>query len=143
MKLYLLDSTLLAAFLSGRPSAVELIEPWIENHQAATSILCYGEVIEYLKSKPNFEEHQAQLKLLLSEIYTYFLTFPILERYADIRRKLRTPRGPGLIGDVDTLIAATAIERNLTLVTVDSDFERNIPNLKLNLIPRKTFHIQK
>jgi predicted nucleic acid-binding protein len=34
-----------------------------------------------------------------------------LEQYADIRRKLRPPQGPGLIGDTDTLIAATALER--------------------------------
>lgn len=60
-----------------------------------------------------------------------------MERYGDIRRQLRTPQGPGLIGDVDTLIAATALERNLTLVTSDSDFER-VPELKLILVPRKS-----
>jgi predicted nucleic acid-binding protein len=34
---------------------------------------------------------------------------------------------------MDTLIAATAIQQGLTLVTVDSDFER-VPNLDLMLI---------
>ena len=51
------------------------------------------------------------------------------------RRRLVGPQGPGLIGDIDTLIAATALERNLTLVTSDTDFER-VPDLKLMLIPR-------
>jgi len=37
---------------------------------------------------------------------------------------MRRPYGPGLIGDLDTLIAATAIERGLTLVTIDGDFTR-------------------
>lgn len=46
-------------------------------------------------------------------------TYAILERYADLRRQLRPPYGPGLIGDIDTLIAATALEHDLTLVTTD------------------------
>lgn len=37
---------------------------------------------------------------------------------------MRPPHGPGLIGDIDTLIAATALEHNLTVVTLDSDFTR-------------------
>jgi predicted nucleic acid-binding protein len=47
---------------------------------------------------------------MLREIYPYFLTYPILERYAAIRRQLRPPYGKDLIGDMDTLIAATAQE---------------------------------
>lgn len=65
-----------------------------------------------------------------------FLTYSILDRYADLRRLLRSPYGPGLIGDIDTLIAATALERNLTVVTADKDFER-IPGLQVNLISLK------
>ena len=58
-----------------------------------------------------------------------------MERYADIRRGIRQPRGPGLIGDVDTLIAATALEHNLVVVTVDEDFTR-VPDLQVILISR-------
>jgi predicted nucleic acid-binding protein len=76
---------------------------------------------------------QSQLRTLLGEVYPYFLTYPILERYADIRRSLRKPHGKGLIGDIDTLIAATAIERNLTVVTIDTDFQR-VPDLKVILL---------
>jgi predicted nucleic acid-binding protein len=59
--------------------------------------------------------------------------------YADIRRAMRAPHGPGLIGDVDTLIAATALERNLTVVTLDQDFTR-VPGLRVQLLetPRST-----
>jgi predicted nucleic acid-binding protein len=46
----------------------------------------------------------------------------------------RTP-GLGLIGDIDTLIAATALERGLTVVTTDADFQR-VPGLQTMLIPR-------
>jgi predicted nucleic acid-binding protein len=66
----------------------------------------------------------------------YLLTYPIMARYAQLRRQLRPPNGPGLIGDIDTLIAATALERNLTLVTTDSDFQR-VPGLQTMLVARQ------
>jgi predicted nucleic acid-binding protein len=68
---------------------------------------------------------------ILAEIPPYPLTYPILERYADIRRTLRP-----LHQDIDTLIAATAIEQNLTLVTIDRDFDR-VPRLKWKLVKLK------
>ncbi len=71
-----------------------------------------------------------RLPQFLYEVYPFFLTYAVLERYADIRRLLRPPYRPGLIGDIDTLIAATALESNLTIVTTDSDFER-VPDLKV------------
>ena len=132
MRRYLLDTGPLAAYLHNRQAAIELISPWIRHREAATSILAYGEVIEYLRGRPNFPGRQAQLRTLLREISPYFLTYAILDRYADIRRQLRPPHGPGLIGDVDTLIAATALERGLTIVTADRDFER-VPGLDVTV----------
>jgi predicted nucleic acid-binding protein len=139
MRQYLLDSAPLAGYLHGRPPFVDLITPLIREHQAATSILVYAEVIEYLKGLPDFSRRRQQLQTLLREIYPYFLTYAIVERYADIRRILRAPHGPGLIGDVDTLIAASALERNLTVVTLDQDFTR-VPGLRVQLLdmPRST-----
>jgi predicted nucleic acid-binding protein len=65
----------------------------------------------------------------------YFLSYAILEHYAALRRQLRPPYGPGLIGAVDTLLAATALQRNLALVTYDSDFQR-APGLNVLLLAR-------
>ena len=135
MRQYLLDSAPLAGYLHGRAPFVDLITPLIREHQAATSILVYAEVIEYLKGLPDFPRRRQQLQVLLREIYPYFLTYAIVERYADIRRAMRAPHGPGLIGDVDTLIAATALERNLTVVTLDQDFTR-VPSLRVQLLER-------
>lgn len=135
MRRYLLDTSPLAALFLARPAAVELITPWMERHEVATSILAYAEVVEYIKDRSDFTIRQAQLRTLLGEVYPYFLTYRILERYADIRRTLRRPHRSGLIGDIDTLIAATALERNLTVVTTDTDFER-VPHLKVMMLPR-------
>jgi len=136
MKRYLLDTALVAAFLHGRPKAMHLITPWVKNDEAATSILVYGEVVEYLKGLATFEAYRAKLQKLfhLKQITPYPLTYPILERYADIRRSLRPLHKD--IGDIDTLIAATALEENLTIVTIDGDFAR-VPELKFQLVSLK------
>ena len=133
MRRYLIDTGLLAALLHARPSAVSLITPWITRDEAATSLLVCGEVIEYIKGLPDYPRHLLALRNLLRGVHPFQLTFPILERYADIRRQLRPPHGAGLIGDIDTLIAATALQRNLTVVTIDTDFQR-VPGLQMMLV---------
>src|SRR5579859_3464 len=127
MKRYLLDTSLLAGYFHNRQYAVRLVSSWIENDEVATSILVYGEVIEYLKGLPDYQEKYVKFHKLLHDIPALPLTYAILERYADIRRTLRPQHQD--IGDIDTLIAATAQEHNLTLVTIDRDFER-VPQLK-------------
>lgn len=135
MRRYLLDSTPLAGFLHGRARFVDHLTPLIHRREVATSILVYAEVTEYLKGLPDYDRRNQQLRALLRSVYPYFLTYSILDRYADIRRSLRSPYGTGVIGDIDTLIAATALERNLTLITADTDFER-VPHLKTLLLLR-------
>jgi hypothetical protein len=54
MRRYLLDAPLLSALLLSRPVAVELVASWIEQREAATSILVYAEVNEYLLGRPDY-----------------------------------------------------------------------------------------
>src|SRR5918997_3773651 len=140
MRRYLLDTAPLAALLLARPAAVDLMSPWLNHHGVATSIFAYAEVVEYIKDFSDAKRRQPQLRTLLGEVYPYFLTYPILERYTDIRRRLRRPHGKGLIGDIDLLIAATALERNLTVVTIDTDFQR-VPNLRVILLSPATMKV--
>lgn len=133
MRRYLLDTPMVSAYLLSRPAALSLVTPWIQNGEAATSILVYGEVNEYIRGRADYPQLHAQLLELLKEIPPFFITYPIMRRYGEIRRSLRPTNS--LIGDIDTLIAATAMERNLTLVTTDGDFQR-VPNLKLQVVPR-------
>ncbi len=129
MPRYLIDTTPLAAYLLGRTKAHTLITPLIASREACTSLVVYGEIFEYLqgyiKSPAELAVYHTQLKaLLFAGIYPFNLSFAILERYANIRRSLRGPGRPGIIGDVDTLIAATALEYDLTVISADSDFQR-------------------
>src|SRR5579884_2101627 len=103
MRRYLLDTGPLGAYLQGRQPAVDLIVPWIRRGEAATSILVYGEIIEYLKSLHDYLAKYLGLRALLGAVYPYFLTYAI-KRYAEIRCMLRPPHDPGLISDIDALI---------------------------------------
>ncbi|SRR5258706_10015406 len=135
MSRYLLDTGVLNAFLRGRPGAVTLVDPWLATGDVYTSIVVYGEIVEYLQGLPvpDFERREAELREVLRDIHPLPLTYPILRRYATLRRAMRPTSG--LIGDLDTLIAATALERELTVVTIDGDFAR-VPGLALMLLPR-------
>lgn len=138
MKLYLRDTPLVTALFYRRPPVVSLVRPWLVRREATTSIVIYGEVVEYLKRRPAFAPLRAELVTLMWEVVPYRLTYAIMERYADIRRQVRPPYGSGLIGDMDTLVAATALVHNVTLVTTDSDFT-SVPDLNLLLLDRATF----
>ncbi len=135
MSQYLLDTGILNAFLRGRPGAVSLVDPWLSAGDAFTSVVVYGEIVEFLLGlpRPDFERREAELREVLRDIHPLPVTYPVLRRYAMVRREMR-PTG-GLIGDVDTLIAATALERGLTVVTIDGDFAR-VPGLSVMLLPR-------
>jgi tRNA(fMet)-specific endonuclease VapC len=137
MRRYLLDTNILGAYLLGRPGAVRLAQAWIHGDEAATSMVVYGEITEHLKSFPDYDRHRVALHMLLRKVHAYPLTYAQLERYADIRRAMRPPHGPGLIGDIDTLIAATAFHYGLTLVTTDSDFTR-VPDLDVQYLPLRS-----
>ncbi len=130
MRQYLLDTNILGAYLQGRPGAVKVAQTWIHNDEAATSMVVYAEITEYLKGFPDYARRAADLRTLLRKVHPYALTYTQLEKYADLRRAMRPPHGPGLIGDIDTLIAATALHYGLILVTTDSDFKR-VPGLRL------------
>src|SRR5438067_12873465 len=101
MRRYLLDTSPLAALLLARPAAVAVITPWMERHEAATSILAYAEVVEYMKGRSDFSHRHTHLRTLLGDGYSYFLTYRILEGYADLPRSPRPPHVPGLIGYID------------------------------------------
>jgi len=138
MRQRLLDTTPLTALLNNRPAIVSLLCPALACDELATSILAYAEVLEWLKGGSDFTRRRGQLRRLLRGVHPYLVTYSIVNRYADIRRQLRPPYGLGLIGDIDTLIAATALTYDLELVTTDGDFLR-VPDLRVLLLDRRTF----
>lgn len=135
---YLLDAGPLAGYLVGRSGAYALIRPWMADREVATSALVYGEVFEHFAGRFNAPERIEALRNVANVIEPLAVTTQDAEQYARLRRMLRPPYGPGLIGDIDTLIAATAFEHNLIIVTTDNHFLR-VPDLPVMLLERKTF----
>jgi predicted nucleic acid-binding protein len=135
---FLLDTGPLVALLNGRPGAVALIQPLMLRHEVTTSIIVVGECLEYAAGRPDPPAWRLMLIRILKEILPHAPSFAIVDRYAALRRSMRPPHGSGLIGDVDTLIAATALEHDQTLVTNDGDFAR-VPGLNVMLLQRGTF----
>lgn len=136
MTTHLLDTTIVSSFLLGRQPFWSIVAPLVDDAAAATSILVVGEVIEHLLGRGDEAERIEALDRLLDLIAPLPVTREIAGRYATPRRRLRPPHGPGLIGDVDTLIAATALEHDLTLVTSDRDFAR-VSDPRLLFVPRR------
>jgi predicted nucleic acid-binding protein len=96
-------------------------------------MLVYAEVMEYIRGSADFRARLRGFRSLLRDIQLIAVTREIADTYAVLRRSLRPPHRPGLIGDMDTMIAATALARRLTLETADSDFQR-VPDPRLRLV---------
>ena len=127
---YLVDSDWIADYLKGRPQAMQLLNR-LAGAGLAVSILSLGEVLEGIIHgyDANRRAHEAGLRNFLRGVDVLPLTRAGAHRFAEIRGDLR--RKGKLIGDLDLLIAATAISYRLRLVSRDLHFRR-VPGLDLH-----------
>jgi predicted nucleic acid-binding protein len=87
------------------------------------SIVTLGELYEGPFGTQHPEENLATMREFLTLFTVLDLTDPIMERFARIRYQLR--RQGTLIPDLDLIIAATALELGLTVLTFNvRHFER-------------------
>jgi tRNA(fMet)-specific endonuclease VapC len=131
---YLLDTPLLVAYLLNRPLAVRLMSPWIEHREAATSMVVYGEVNRYIQDRPNYRQLHAQLLELLEAIPPLPVTYSIMKKYGEVIDSLR--RSNHGVGEFDAILASTALDKKLTLVTDNEAFQR-VPDLLIMFFPRR------
>lgn len=125
---YMLDTDRLAAFLKGRSDAQALVANSL-SEGVFINLITYGEIYEgiYYGRDPRSQE-QAFLTFL-DGTNVLPLNEQIMKRFARIRGELRSK---GLIiADSDLMIAATAIEHDLTLVTGNKKHFERIPGLTL------------
>lgn len=125
---YLIDTDWLIDYLKGKPLAGQLMDTLV-HEGIAIGLITYGEILEgiYYGKDPKRQEQAFRSFLRVAPILP--LAESCLERFANIRGGLRS-RGQ-LIGDADILIAATALDYDLTLVTQNHNHFQRIPNLKL------------
>lgn len=79
-----------------------------------------------------------ELRELLRLVRPWRVSYAVTTQYARLRPAMRAPHGAGLIGDIDTVIAATALCHDAIVVTLVGDFAR-VPSLRVRLLDRKVF----
>jgi tRNA(fMet)-specific endonuclease VapC len=125
---YLVDSDWLIDAATGRPRAQRILDR-LSNEGLAVSIIAVAEVYEGAFGTPDPQDTVAGLRDFLSDFAILPLTDPIAEHFARLRAALR--QQGQLIPDMDLLIAATALEADLTLVTRNARHFERIRELRL------------
>jgi predicted nucleic acid-binding protein len=125
---HLIDSDRLIDALAGRADAVRLLDR-LPPREVRVSVVTYGEVLEAAFNSANPQARMATVRRLLGATELLPVTEPIMVRFAEIRASLR--RRGALIGDMDLIIGATALEHDLTLLTRNARHFERIPDLRL------------
>lgn len=123
----LVDSDVLIDLGAERADAVDALN-LLAPGGLAFSIVSYGELYEGVLGASDPLVINDQFDRLLSLMQMIEVDFSILRTFAGIRRSLRQ-RGQ-LIGDMDIVIAATAIEHNLRLITRNRKHFERVPGLR-------------
>lgn len=129
MRKSLLDTNILTAFLKGDQKVVSNISVYLDEFPVLTiSVITYYEIIRGLKAINSINKLKAFQRLVeQSEIEN--INKAIMDSVADIYVNLR--RQGMLIEDADILIAATAIEKELVLVTDNIFHFKRIKELRI------------
>ena len=128
---HLLDSDLVIDHVANDPDAVRLVDQ-LAPGQLAMSVVSYMEAFQGVGRGPDPAAIAAALQVLLDVVPV--LPFPIAEaqRCARLRETLRF-RGRRLNSRaLDLMVAATALEHRLNLVTRNTRDYRDIPGLRLH-----------
>jgi tRNA(fMet)-specific endonuclease VapC len=124
---YLVDTDWLIDALVGLPEAVATLE-CLASSGLGISIISVGEVYEGAYRTADPTARLARCRAFLSPFPVLPLTDPIMERFAKTLAALR--QQGDLIPDLDLLIAATAMEHDLTLLTRNRRHCERIPGLR-------------
>jgi predicted nucleic acid-binding protein len=120
----ILDSdALLAAMNFDDVHHKSIIKRLLENEEPLyISVVTYSEALVYPFEKDNYPAMSAGIRNLVSEVFD--VTISIATKAAEMRAKTR-------IKLPDALIAATAIEKDLTLLTFDEKLAKKTPRAEL------------
>jgi tRNA(fMet)-specific endonuclease VapC len=128
---YLIDSHVVIDHLADVPAASQLLARLAQG-KIAMSIITYMEAFQGVARSPQPEEAQAKFRTLAKSIPVLPLSLAVAERCARLRKTLKNQNKRVNSRALDLIIAATALEYDLTLITANSkDFE-DIPDIALS-----------
>jgi tRNA(fMet)-specific endonuclease VapC len=125
---YLVDSDWVADYLKGRIPAVSLLADLFAEG-LAISIITFGEVYEGIYYGTDPQHNELIFRRFLRGVRVLGINRPIARRFALIRGKLRAEGQ--IIPQPDVLIAATALQYDLTLLMRNLRHFGRIPDLRL------------
>jgi tRNA(fMet)-specific endonuclease VapC len=127
----LLDTNIVIAFFNGNKTISERIRRNIE--KIALSALVIAELDYGTKASQNASRNLDNLSKLLDVVQVIPFDLECAEAFGSIKSKLRSIGKP--TGEVDALIAATAIAHKAVLVTGNKKHFENIEGLRIETWP--------
>lgn len=124
---FLIDSDWTIDYLDGLPAAVQLVRSLMPAG-IAISIITYIEVFQGVIRMNTVAADQA-LEAMLTSTPVLPISLVVAQRVARLREFLQRQGRRMRSRALDLIIAATALEHNLTLVTRNVDDYRDIPGL--------------
>ena len=127
---YLVDTDWVIDHLANVPEAVRLLDR-LAQEGIAISIITYMEAYQGVLRSPHPEEAQSKLRAFVDTVPVLPLTATVAQRCAQLRETLRKQGKRVNARALDLIIAATALEYALTLVTRNTEDYADVPDLKL------------
>jgi tRNA(fMet)-specific endonuclease VapC len=127
---YLIDSDWVIDYLAGIPEALGLLDR-LADERIAISIVTYMEVYQGVERSDEPKEAERQLASFLESVPLLPISPAVARRCAGLRETLRRQGRRVNNRALDLLLAATAIEHNLTLVTRNVRDYADIPGLAI------------
>lgn len=128
MNTYLIDTSVIINYLRDKGTTTETINNI--DGELTSSYICLAELYEGIsrvREKGKAEKAVLDFFTGLSQIYG--VDTDIAKHFGQIRASLKT-RG-AVIEDLDILLAATCLAKNLTLITANPKHFSRIPNLEI------------
>jgi tRNA(fMet)-specific endonuclease VapC len=128
---YLIDSNWVIPYLDGDAAALQLLEV-LAPDGIAISIITDLEIYHGVLRAPDPAQAEAQIQTFLDTVPLLSLTLAVARRCALLREMLRRQGKRIKPRALDLIIAATALEHGLTLVTRNPDDFKDLPGLRLH-----------
>jgi tRNA(fMet)-specific endonuclease VapC len=128
---YLIDSNLVIEHLAEMPEASQFLDRFAQDG-IVISIITYMEAFQGVIRSEQPEEASERFHAFTERVLILPFSFAVAERCARLRETLRSQNKRVKSRALDLLIAATALEYNLTLVTKNTEDFKDIPDLVLS-----------
>ena len=127
---YLVDSNVVIDHLMDVPEASAILES-LTTKGLAISIVTYMEAFQGIERSPDVEQAREKFQAFTDGVLILPFSFAVAERCARLRETLRSQKKRVNSRALDLIIAATALEYDLTLLTKNTEDFTDIPDLIL------------